>query len=73
MYFSQYWNDSRLAFGNKIKKKTLRVGGADNLKDIWRPDTYVENEENIGTHKVASSVKILPYGEVHMSQRYSKQ
>ena len=72
MYFSQYWNDSRLAFGDKLqglkKKASLRVAGED-LKDVWVPDTYVENEENIGGHKIFSSLKISKYGEIHMSQR----
>ena len=69
MYFSQYWNDSRLVFGKEIKKRSLRVGGQENLGMIWKPDTYVENEENIGTHKIFSSVKISRNGQVHMSQR----
>ena len=69
MYFSQYWNDSRLVFGEKIKKRSLRVGGQENLGMIWKPDTYVENEENIGAHKIFSGVKISRNGQVHMSQR----
>ena len=72
MYFSQYWNDSRLEFGKKLDdikhKGYLRVVGED-MKDIWTPDTYVENEENIGSHKIFSSVKISKHGEIHMSQR----
>ncbi|CAB3979970.1 glycine receptor subunit alphaZ1-like [Paramuricea clavata] len=72
MYFSQYWNDSRLIFGDELQglehKGYLRVVGED-MKDIWTPDTYVENEENIGGHKIFSSVKITRHGEVHMSKR----
>lgn len=72
MYFAQNWNDSRLVFGDKLKgltsKGSLRVTGVI-TKDLWTPDTYVENEENIGSHKIFSSVKISKYGEIHMSQR----
>jgi hypothetical protein len=74
MYFSQYWNDSRLVFGEELKglkhKGSLRVAG-EHLKEIWTPDTYVENEENIGSRKIFSSVKISRDGEIHMSQRYA--
>ena len=65
MYFSQTWNDTRLAYGKKfpglIKKKRLRIMG-EIAKDIWTPDTYVENQE--GTNgRDFSSVQIGENGE----------
>ena len=72
MYFSQIWNDSRLDFGRNLsrtfKKNSIRITGD---VGIWTPDTYVENEEGIGSHKVISSVKISKTGTIARSQRWN--
>ncbi|XP_048588651.1 glycine receptor subunit alpha-4 isoform X2 [Nematostella vectensis] len=62
------WTDPRLAYGHVYKKRNLTLGG-DIMKQIWKPDTYINNEKSSTVPENQFLLTIDPEGRVVYSQR----
>lgn len=55
MTFREEWVDSRLAYGDRWQNKSVQVPSYVNLQavhDIWRPDTFFQNEKESRKHMI---------------------
>lgn len=66
MFLRQEWTDIRLAHG---LDGTISLGGKD-VDMIWRPDTYINNNNDYELHQENQLALISKYGEVYFSARY---
>ena len=70
MYFRQFWTDPRLSFQRRPVLEKLVVG-ADYIKLIWVPDTFIVNGKKSYLHKITVPnrfIRISPTGRVSYSQ-----
>ncbi|XP_020896323.1 gamma-aminobutyric acid receptor alpha-like [Exaiptasia diaphana] len=65
MFLRQEWTDIRLAHG---MDGTISLGGKD-VDRIWRPDTYINNNNDYELHQENQLALISKYGEVYFSAR----
>ena len=64
----QLWHDSRLRYDQFYSKRNLTLNG-DIMKQIWIPDTYVNNEKSKVAPEQEFLLTIFPDGRVIYSQR----
>ncbi|XP_030831898.1 glycine receptor subunit alpha-4 [Strongylocentrotus purpuratus] len=67
----EYWNDPRLAYGNKSHLPYLG-SGKDMIEQIWAPDLFFANEKQANYHDVTQPnrlVRIYPNGDIYYSMK----
>ncbi|XP_063950984.1 glycine receptor subunit alpha-4-like [Lytechinus pictus] len=67
----EYWNDPRLAYGNKSDLPYLG-SGKDMIEQIWAPDLFFANEKQANYHDVTQPnrlVRIYPNGDIYYSMK----
>ncbi|XP_031559188.1 glycine receptor subunit alpha-2-like isoform X2 [Actinia tenebrosa] len=67
-FLRQTWKDSRLAFGDAYKVRNFSISG-DIMDQIWKPDTYINNEKSSFAPPKQFLLQLFPDGKVLYSQR----
>ncbi|XP_031559202.1 gamma-aminobutyric acid receptor subunit beta-1-like [Actinia tenebrosa] len=67
-FLRQSWKDPRLAFGDTYNARNLTLSG-DIMEQIWKPDTYINNEKSSNAPPKQFLLTIFPDGTVWYSQR----
>ncbi|CAH3143133.1 unnamed protein product [Porites evermanni] len=67
-FMRQLWHDSRLRYDQFYSKRNLTLNG-DIMKQIWIPDTYVNNEKSKVAPEQEFLLTIFPDGRIIYSQR----
>ncbi|XP_048584383.1 glycine receptor subunit alpha-3-like [Nematostella vectensis] len=65
LFLRQEWTDIRLAHG---LDGTISLGGVE-VNQIWRPDTYINNNNDYELHVENQLALISKYGDVYFSAR----